>query len=68
MGFTIMVDIIEMVSTIMGIDVLDMVIIIQMEIDIIREDAIGHVMVYMDTIEIKIIINVLSVISQDRET
>ena len=63
-----MVDIIEMVSTIMGIDVLDMVIIILMETDIIKEDAIEHVMVYMDTIEIKIITNVLRVTSQDRET
>jgi len=46
-----------MVITIMGIDDLDMDIIIAMEIDIIMEDGIVLLMVNMDIIEIEVITN-----------
>lgn len=59
MDYITMVDFIEMAYTIMEIDALDMDIIIIMEIDIIKDGVIEHVMEYMDIIEIKTIMNVL---------
>jgi len=59
MDFTTMVDIIEMVFTIMDIDVLDMDITITMAIDIIMEDVTVQSMDNMDIIEIEGITNVL---------
>ena len=67
MGFIIMVATIEMVSTIMDIDSLDMDTIILMGIDTIMVDGIEHVMVYMDTIEIEDTMNVLMPIEQNIE-
>jgi len=67
MGFIIMVATIEMVSTIMDIDTLDMDTIILMGIATIMVDSIEHVMVYMGTIEIEDIMNVLMPIEKNVE-
>lgn len=67
MGCIIMVVFIEIIFTILVIDALDMDIFSIMEIGTLMEDAIEHVIMYMDTMEIEISMNALQTIGQGKE-